>query len=133
MKNFVSTVVGGAIGLIALYVVGRVAYQAGHDMAQAEQHYEEVRKKTVSLETSKKEDGGHIEPAAEEEEPKEMTVVEPATVRRQNKLSLMMGLKRLMSKKESVLGRLVHHPEDHRIEAFVEGDELKVSVKPRTA
>lgn len=132
MKNFVSTVVGGAIGLIALYVVGRVAYQAGHDMAQAEQHYEEVRKKTAALESSKKEDGGHIEQVVEEE-PKEMTVMEPAPIRRQNKLGLMMGLKRLMNKKESVLGRLVHHPEDHRIEAFVDGDELKVSVKPRTA
>lgn len=132
MKSFVSTVVGGAIGLIALYVVGRVAYQAGHDMAQAEQHYENVRKKTAELESSKKEDGGHLEPAAEEE-PKEMTIVETAPIRRQNKLGLMMGLKRLMNKKEGVLGRLVHHPEDHRIEAFVDGDELKVSVKPRTA
>lgn len=132
MKSFVSTVVGGAIGLIALYVVGRVAYQAGHDMAQAEQHYEEVRKKTAALESSKKEDVGHIESAVEEE-PKEMTIVEPAPMHKQNKLGLMIGLKRLMSKKESVLGRLVHHPEDHRIEAFVDGDELKVSIKPRTA
>lgn len=132
MKSFVSTVVGGAIGLIALYVVGRVAYQAGHDMAQAEQHYEEVRKKTAALESSKKENSGHLEPAAEED-PKEMTIMETAPVHRQNKLGLMMGLKRLMNKKESVLGRLVHHPEDHRIEAFVDGDELKVSVKPRTA
>lgn len=132
MKSFVSTVVGGAIGLIALYVVGRVAYQVGHDMARAEQHYEEVRKKTAMLESSKKEDGGHNEPA-DKEELKEMTVVEPAPMRKQNKLGLMMGLKRLMSKKESMLGRLVHHPEDHRIEAFVDGDELKVSVKPRTA
>lgn len=132
MKSFVTTVVGGAVGLIALYVVGRVAYRAGHDIAKAEQHYEDVRKKVAALESSKKENGGRIEPAAEEE-PKEMTVVEPTPVRRQNKLSLMMGLKRLMNKKESVLGRLVHHPEDHRIEAFVDGDELKVSVKPRTA
>ena len=132
MKSFVSTVVGGAVGLIALYVVGRVAYQAGYDMAQAEQHYEEARKKTTALESSKKEDGRHIESAVEEE-PKETTIVEPAPIRKQNKLGLMMGLKRLMSKKESVLGRLVHHPEDHRIEAFVDGDELKVSVKPRTA
>lgn len=132
MKSFVSAVVGGAVGVIALYVVGRVAYQAGHDMAQAEQHYEEVRKKTEALESSHKENGGHIESAVEEES-KEMTIVEPVPMRKQNKLGLVMGLKRLMSKKESVLGRLVHHPEDHRIEAFVDGDELKVSVKPRTA
>lgn len=132
MKSFVSTMVGGAIGLIALYVVGRVAYQAGHDMAQAEQHYEEVRRKTTVLESSKKEDNGHIEPAVEEG-PNEMTVIEPASIHRQNKFGLMMGLKRLINKKEGVLGRLVHHPEDHRIEAFVDGNELKVSVKPRTA
>lgn len=132
MKSFVSAVVGGAVGVIALYVVGRVAYQAGHDMAQAEQHYEEVRKKTEALKSSHKENGGHIESTIEEE-PKEMTIVEPVPVRKQNKLGLVMGLKQLMSKKESVLGRLVHHPEDHCIEAFVDGDELKVSVKPRTA
>ncbi len=132
MKSFVSTVVGGAIGLIALYVVGRVAYQAGHDMAEAEQHYEEVRRKTAVLESSRKEEGGHNELAAEEEI-KEMTVVDPIPVCKQNKLGLFMGLKQLVNKKEGVIGKLIRHPEDHRIEAFVDGNELKVNVKPRTA
>ena len=123
MKSFVSTVVGGAIGLIALYAVGRAAYQAGYDMGQAEQHYAEVCKKTEALESLQKGDGGHTESAAEVK-PKEMTTAETAPVRGQNKLGLM-GIKRLMNRKESVLGRLVRHPEAHKIEAFVDGDELK--------
>ena len=61
-----------------------------------------------------------------------MTVIEPASVRKQSTPGLIMGIKRLMGKKEGVIGRLIHHPEEHRIEAFVEGDELKVNVKPMT-
>lgn len=127
MKSFVSTVVGGAIGIVALYVVGRVAYQAGRDMAQAEQRYEEMRRKAVELESAKRDNHSNLESG----EPQQVAVIEPAPMRKQSTPGLIMGIKRLMGKKESVIGRLVHHPEDHRIEAFVEGDELKVNVKPR--
>lgn len=132
MKSFVSTVVGGAIGLVALYVVGRVAYQAGRDVARAEQHYEEVRRKSVELETSRSETDGHVEESSAEKV-KEMAVVEAVPVHKSSRLGLLMGIKRLAGKKESVIGKLVRHPESHRIEAFVEGEELHVNVKPRTA
>ena len=49
MKSFVNTVVGGMIGLAALYVVGRIAYQAGHDMAEAECRYDEIKRQTQAL------------------------------------------------------------------------------------
>lgn len=62
VKSFVKTVVGGAIGLIALYVVGRVAYQAGHDVAVAEQHYNRLLKGSEA-----KEIPTHTENSADEE------------------------------------------------------------------
>lgn len=129
MKSFVNTVVGGAIGLIALYVVGRVAYQAGQDMAQAEQRYEEVCKKTKTIES--KLNCGEEAPSLEEA--KSLAVIEDEPVHRTSKFGLLFGIKRLISKKESVIGRLVHNPEAHRIEAFIEGDEIKLNVKPKTA
>ena len=128
MKSFVNTVVGGMIGLAALYVVGRIAYQAGHDVAEAECHYNEIRKKTKAIASPKEQNPEQTEETIEEE-----PVVETLPVKRQSKLGLMMGLKRLAGKKDSVIGHLIHNPEAHRIEAFVDGDELKVSVKPRTA
>ena len=44
MKGFVGTVVSGAIGLAALYVVGKIAFQAGHDIAEAECRYEQLQR-----------------------------------------------------------------------------------------
>lgn len=132
MKNFLSAVVGGAIGLAALYVVGKVAYQMGHDMAEAEHHYSEVRRKTEELEqSSKKEDGGTIK--ANEQQVEETAIAVATPIKTQSKLGLMVGLKRMLGKRESVLSNLVHNPEAHRLEAFVEGEELHVNVKPRTA
>ncbi len=44
MKGFVGTVVSGAIGLAALYVVGKIAFQAGHDISEAECRYEQLQR-----------------------------------------------------------------------------------------
>lgn len=132
MKSFLSTVVGGAIGLAALYIVGKVAYQMGHDMAEAEHRYNEVQKKTEELErSSKKEDDGTPEMTDQQMEETTLTVAAP--VKKQSKLGLMVGLKKMFGKRESVLSDLVRNPEAHRMEAFVEGRELHVNIKPRTA
>lgn len=132
MKSFLSTVIGGAIGLAALYVVGKVAYQMGHDMAEAEHRYNEVQKKTEELERpSKKEDEGTPETTDQAAEETAIAVATP--IRKQSKLGLMVGLKKMLGKKDSVLSNLVHNPEAHRLEAFVDGKGLHVDVKPRTA
>ena len=41
-KKTVETVVGGAIGLFALYAVARLAYAAGKEVAAAEHHYQSL-------------------------------------------------------------------------------------------
>lgn len=135
VKSFVSTVVGGAIGLIALYVVGRVAYQAGHDVAMAEQRYNRLLKESETKEIpTHEEHDEQNEPHASEND--DVTHVELVPVKRQSrlaKLGAMLGIGKLAAKKDSVLGRLIRNPEAHRIEAYVDGDEVRVNIKPQTA
>lgn len=135
VKSFVSTVVGGAIGLIALYVVGRVAYQAGHDVAVAEQRYNRLLKESGTKEIPEHEEHD------DQNEPHEtendiVSNVELVPVKRQSKLAklgMMLGLGNLAAKKESVIGKLIRNPEAHRIEAYVDGDEVRVNIRPQTA
>lgn len=121
MKGFIETVVGGAIGLVALYVVGRVAYQAGHDAAEMEHRYSEIQKKMEE------------KPQSKDEPSKEDVAIATIPVPKKSVLSSIFGLKRLSGKKESVIGRLIHHPENHQIEAYIDGEELKEKIKPKAA
>ncbi|MBQ8707842.1 MAG: hypothetical protein IJ523_07135 [Succinivibrionaceae bacterium] len=128
MKGFVGTVVSGAIGLAALYVVGRVAFQAGHDIAEAECRYEQLQR-GIDAKTGKK-DAIVIEDSEE-------VVEEPAEIvpeKKQSKLGMLFGLRKIFGKKgTSVVGDLIQNPENHVIEACVKGREIHVNVKPRTA
>ena len=132
MKSFVNTVVGGMIGLAALYVVGRIAYQAGHDMAEAECRYDEIKRQTQALEAPKdrRDECEKKEPVVQREEPDVIV----ATVPKKQPRSLMTGVMQMIGgKKESVISRLLKHPDEHRVEAFVDGEELRIDVKPRHA
>lgn len=128
MKGFVGTVLSGAIGLAALYVVGKIAFQAGHDIAKAECKYEQLQRgisaKTAKPETSDEEENGIPE------ETTDMAISE----KKQSKLGMLFGLRKMLSKKGgSVVGDLIQNPENHVIEACVKGREIHVNVKPRTA
>lgn len=132
MKGFVGTVLSGAIGLAALYVVGKIAFQAGHDIAEAECRYEQLQRginaktvKTAKPETPDKEEEANIP-----EETTDIAVPE----KKQSKLRMLFGLRKMLSKKGgSVVGDLIQNPENHVIEACVKGREIHVNVKPRTA
>ena len=117
MSSFIKTIVGGAIGFAALYVVGRVAYQVGHDVAEIEHRQADDLQKTKEEEKSASENSS--------------AMVIP--VPKKSLLSSIFGIKHLIGKKESVLGRLIHHPEMHQIEAYIDGEELRVKVKPKAA
>ena len=43
MKTFLKTLIGGALGLSALYVVGKVCFEAGKDVAEIERQLEHER------------------------------------------------------------------------------------------
>ena len=128
MKGFVGTVVSGAIGLAALYVVGKIAFQAGHDIAEAECRYEQLQR-GIEHKTNKSD-------VIVVDDPEE-TVEETAEVvpeKKQSKLGMLFGLRKLLGKKGgSVVGDLLQNPENHVIEACVKGREIHVNVKPRTA
>jgi len=128
MKGFVGTVVSGAIGLAALYVVGKIAFQAGHDIAEAECRYEQLQR-GIDAKTDRKEAIVLDDPDEDAEAPAEVV-----PEKKQSKLGMLFGLRKLLSKKGgSVVGDLIQNPENHVIEACVKGREIHVNVKPRTA
>ena len=125
IKKAAETIIGGAFGLLALYLVGRVAYQAGQDIAREECRYQAMQAQNNQTHTK--------------EEIKELPGEElglapayaPVTARRRKKsvLSMLSGVKSIFGNRQSVIGHLVKNPEDHRFEAYVEGDELQIHVK----
>ena len=129
MKGFVGTVLSGAIGLAALYVVGKIAFQAGHDIAKAECKYEQLQR-GISAKTAKPETSDEEEENSIPEETTDIAIPE----KKQSKLGMLFGLRKMLSKKGgSVVGDLIQNPENHVIEACVKGREIHVNVKPRTA
>ena len=132
MKTFVETVVGGAIGLIALYVVGKVAFQAGRELAAAECAYKELQEKTPNA--NKEEKNEDVSPAdsGDGETAQGGIVLEPIP-KKPNKLSLALAATKLFHRKESVIGNLIKHPEEHKIEAFVDDGKIHIDVRKRPA
>ena len=129
MKDFVGTVVGGAIGLAALYVVGKIAFQAGQDVARVECHYEQLQRAIKEKEAKKDiSDGGKSEDLPNGEG------VDIISDKKQNRLGMLFSLHKAFGKKgTSVVGDLIQNPESHVIEACVKGREIHVNVKPKTA
>lgn len=126
MGSFVKTVVGSALAILALYAVGKAAYQLGKEVAQEEARLHELQKNAES-------EGA----APEENEPKEtagtsMEHEEPAEpIRKPVKFSMLLGVTKLLRRKDSVLGNLIKHPDAHKIEAYVEGEGLRINVRKR--
>lgn len=126
MKSFVETVVGGAIGLTALYVVGKVAFQAGYDIAEAEYRYRQLQR-GIQAQMER--------PDAAEPEEDEAVEVSDGSVpeKKQSKLGMLFGLRKALGRKgTSVVGDLLQNPENHVLEACVKGREIHVNVRPRT-
>ena len=137
-KKLAEVVVCGAIGAAALYVVGKIAYQAGREMGHEESRYRAMHQTNVKHkkpEHVQEESGSAATETAltvvEEAEPHVEPHVEPR--KKQGKLSLLFGAGRLFGSKRTVLGQLVRNPEDHKFEAYVEGDELQIHVKRKEA
>jgi hypothetical protein len=111
MKSFVSTLVGGALGLVALYVVGKVSFQIGYDICDLEHRRDELKKEVHEACVNKPE----LENEVESEVPKK------------NRFGILKGVK-----KASVISKLIKHPDDHQIEAYVDGEDVQVRIKPRS-
>lgn len=128
MKGFLSAVVGGVIGLAALYAAARLGYRAGREITELEHKYRELSEKAEALKQTSPGEGG--EDAGNADGKEEATSPSHSQA---GKPGLFLSIKRLMGRKRSALGNIIRHPEAHRIEAYMQGEELRVSVKPRTA
>ena len=117
IKTFIKVVVGGAIGAAALYAVGKIAYEAGHDMAEMECRYEAMRKKVEAPKAAKNDE----EPAAAEETAEEQDDILVPEARKPGKLKTVMNLIKLGRNKDSVVGNLINN------------NEIQLTIKPKTA
>lgn len=127
MKGFVGTVISGAIGLAALYAVGKISFQAGYDIAEAEFRYEQLQRgiETKTAKTLYAND----KPVVEYSEPEEVI-----PEKKQSKIGMLFGMRKLFSKNGgSVVGDIIQNPENHVIEACVKGREIHVNVRPKMA
>lgn len=127
-KKTVETIVGGALGLLTLYAVGRVCFQAGQDYAAMRyETYPEIKQlESKSIKASLKEEEDKTEAALI---PADNPVPVPVQRKKKSALSVLFGAGRILGNRKSVIGNLVKSPEDHRFEAFVEGDELQIHVR----
>lgn len=125
MRSFLKTIVGGAAALLALYTVGRTAYLAGKEAAREEERLRTLR---ASVDENSASEEGTPE-TIEREASTTPEAAEP--VRKPSKLSMLLGLRRVLGRKSSVVGKLFRHPEAHKIEAFVERDGLHIRVRER--
>jgi len=123
IRKFAETVVGGAIGLIALYVVAHVAYEAGCEMTKTELRYQQLQAENRAS-AKEKEDDPQLAP------PQEPTKIADE---KKSRLGRAVQMAKLFAGKRTMLGRLVRNPEGHKIEALVEGDELHINVKRKEA
>ena len=140
MKTFLKTLIGGAAGLGALYVVGKICYNLGKDVAEVERQLEPVKNEVVHQASS---DGtGEAETAAETEQP--ATEEEPAQEAKNDGVCFMdkvrnakafLKIKKALSSNKSpgVLGSLLKNPEGAKIEAFVQNGGVRINVRPGTA
>lgn len=129
MKNFVETVIGGTVGILALYVVARVAYHAGQEVAREQCRYQNLREESDRMEREAA-DRKIIQVDGPEKEDSAMI---PHSTPKKNRMDGILRVVGIFSKKSRVLGHLVEDPEDHKIEAFVEGEDIHINVRRRNA
>ena len=137
MKTFLKTLIGGAAGLGALYVVGKICYNLGKDVAEVERQLEPVKNEVVHPTASdgagEAETGAETEQSATEEEPVQETKRDG--VRFMDKIrnaKAFLKIKKALSSNKSpgVLGSLLKNPEGAKIEAFVQNGGVRINVRP---
>lgn len=131
-KKVTETIVAGAVGILALYVVGRLGYRAGREITREEYRYNVLRqmnydnKKPISV-------NGDVNEQNEKETDTVSSppLLHPTSPKKQSKVGLLFRGKKLFSNQKSVIGDLMQNPEDHRFEAFIEDDELHIRVRKK--
>lgn len=150
MKAFLKTLIGGALGVGALYVVGKICYEAGKDVAEIERQLEMKSPEGECLVVH------HKEPITPETldkafEADNMTVCSEAAIdpektepiqekrglmdRFRNAKTFLLAKKAFdkSNKSPGILSSLLTNPDGARIEAVVRDGGVQISIKPRAA
>lgn len=141
-REFVKTLVGGAIGLAALYAVAKVAYRAGYDMAELERQYNTMN--ACEKGGIEKKDSGKSEEVSQNQESTEASSAlielchdeeEKTTASKSGLFSkIRNGFRQTgNSGKVASLRTLFKHPEAHRLEAYMDGEDIHINIKKRSA
>lgn len=161
MKTFLKTLLGGALGIGALYVVGKLCYEAGKDVAEVERQLEKqiasADKPTKMPNTDENNtsggdpvrtdiDGTEVPKKTPEEEFNDALDtawdrnIKPTffgkTVNKIKNLKLFMRARKAFGggdRKPGVLATLLSNPEGARIEAFVKDGGVQINVQPNAA
>lgn len=144
MKTFLKTLIGGALGLGALYVVGKVCFEAGKDVAEIERQLStqtnDISAKPVEADADEHDDGTNAETAeapvtTDTEEKLKAGVLDKAATKIRN-AKMFLKLRKTFSregKQPGVLSTLLNNPEGAKIEAFVMDGGVRINVRPRAA
>ena len=111
MRKMIGTIVEGAIGILALYVVGHITFAAGKELGEAEQKYAALQERIDHGNSNRTE----IAPIPEK------------------KTLIGTGVKSLIFRNIPIVGKMLDKPEDHKIEAFVENGGIHIDVKGKNA
>lgn len=158
MKTFLKTLIGGALGVGALYVVGKICYEAGKDVAKVEQQIEkqlttenvdyyagdkhvtqiemnldELDPIDKNLENAKEEMSEAIDDAFEKNSRPTML---GRLVNKVKNAKLFITAKKAFDKSNrspGILSSLLTNPDGAKIEAYVRDGGVQISVKPRAA
>lgn len=138
MNTFLKTLIGGAVGLGALYVVGKVCYNLGKDVAEVE-HQLADRKNEVEEDPTPSEEKEQPQTEPEAESAPKTDSEEPVKEEKRNWLvnkihnaKAFIKIRKALGggKSPGVLGSLLKNPEGAKIEAWVQNGGVRINVKP---
>ena len=162
MKTFLKTLIGGALGLGALYVVGKVCFEAGKDVAEIERQLEQ-EKPAEKADMECTDEGtaeapdlhGHAGYSAVQADPNRDEAKEnPETTANETRekndkpafagkimdkirnAKMFIRIKKSFEKGDrspGILGSLLSNPDGAKIEAFVRNGGVQINVTPRAA
>lgn len=150
MKSLLKTLVQGALGIGALYVVGKLCYEAGKEVGEIECQLQAQMPMDKPEDEHPEEKDGRAEEKAEqvqmdldEEAPpkeKEGGIVGSRIRRTMDKIANMRMFVRAKKafgggekRKPGILATLLNNPDGAKIEAFIKNGSVQINVQPRAA
>jgi len=155
MKAFLKTLIGGALGLGTLYVVGRICFEAGKDVAEVErqlanqdeskvdggksEHKGSFEEASGSMDNSPAESAEHetADEVLDTQRKSEKQTVIGRTLSKIKNAKLFLRAKKAFEGKgdrsPGILGSLLTNPDGAKIEAYVRNGGVQISVRPKAA